>query len=174
MSDTTNAGASVPATQLATTELRPADATPIARHFDGRFAPGQSGNPLGRARGTRPRTTIAIDSLLDGEAEALSGKLVALALSGDTAALRMCIERLAPRPKSRLMQFELPAIEKPTDIGAAMSAILAATANGEVEIDQAERMIGMLESRQRNFDSVDIENRVSLIERKVSRDSRAI
>jgi Family of unknown function (DUF5681) len=37
-----------------------------------RFQPGQSGNPSGRPRGSRNRTTLALEALLDGEAEALT------------------------------------------------------------------------------------------------------
>ena len=35
-------------------------------------------------------------ALLDGEAEALTRKAVDLALEGDTTALRLCLERIAP------------------------------------------------------------------------------
>ena len=36
------------------------------------FELGQSGNPAGKARGTRNKVTLAIEALLDGEAEALT------------------------------------------------------------------------------------------------------
>jgi uncharacterized protein DUF5681 len=38
----------------------------------GRFKKGQSGNPDGRPRGSRNKTTLAVDALLDGDAECLS------------------------------------------------------------------------------------------------------
>jgi len=34
------------------------------------FKKGQNGNPGGRPKGTRNKTTLAIEALLDGEAEA--------------------------------------------------------------------------------------------------------
>jgi hypothetical protein len=37
-----------------------------------RFLKGQSGNPSGRPRGARNKTTLAVEALLDGEAEALT------------------------------------------------------------------------------------------------------
>jgi uncharacterized protein DUF5681 len=43
------------------------------------FKPGQSGNPKDRPKGARNRATIAAESLLDGEAEALTRKAIELA-----------------------------------------------------------------------------------------------
>jgi len=42
-----------------------------------------AGNPLGRRVDCRNKTTIAAASLLAGEAEALTGRAVELALAGD-------------------------------------------------------------------------------------------
>ena len=60
------------------------------------FRPGQSGNPAGRPNGSRNKASVAVDALLDGEAEALTRKAIDLALAGDTVALRLCMERICP------------------------------------------------------------------------------
>jgi Family of unknown function (DUF5681) len=52
------------------------------------FEPGQSGNPAGNPKGTRNKTTLAVEALLDGEAETLTRKAIELAKAGDLAALR--------------------------------------------------------------------------------------
>ena len=44
------------------------------------FEPGQSGNPSEKPKGTRHRTTLAMDALLEGEAETLARKAIELAL----------------------------------------------------------------------------------------------
>jgi hypothetical protein len=51
-------------------------------------APPSGGSPRGRPKGTRNKTTIAIETLLEGAAEALTRKLVETALAGDGVALR--------------------------------------------------------------------------------------
>jgi hypothetical protein len=62
----------------------------------GRFPKGRSGNPAGKLKGTRHRTTLAAEALLDGEAEALTRKVIEMALAGDSAALRLCLDRILP------------------------------------------------------------------------------
>jgi hypothetical protein len=58
------------------------------------FEPSQSGNPAGKAKGTRNKVTLAIEALLDGEAEALTRKAIELAKAGDILALRLCMFRI--------------------------------------------------------------------------------
>ncbi len=40
------------------------------------FKKGQSGNPRGRPRGSRHKVSLAIESLLEGEGEALARKAI--------------------------------------------------------------------------------------------------
>ncbi len=67
--------------------------------IQGKFKKGQSGNPAGKPIGARHKTTLAVQALLDGEAESLTRKAVELALAGDITALRLCLERIAPARK---------------------------------------------------------------------------
>ncbi len=66
----------------------------------GKFAPG---NKLGkgRPRGALNKVTLAVQNLLDGEAEELTRKAIELAKGGDMAALRLCFDRLLPPRKGR-------------------------------------------------------------------------
>ena len=52
------------------------------------FAPGVSGNPAGRPKGARNKTTLAIEALLEGEAEALTRKAIERALAVSYTHLR--------------------------------------------------------------------------------------
>ncbi len=83
-----------------------------ARKQDVRFKPGQSGNPVGRPAGARNKTTLAMEALLEGEAEAITRKVIDMALTGDTVALRLCLDRLAPARKDRPVLFQLPKIAR--------------------------------------------------------------
>lgn len=65
---------------------------PASRDERGRFAVGNPGKPPG----TRHRTTIAIEALMEGQWDALSKTAIAQALRGDTGALRLILDRIAP------------------------------------------------------------------------------
>src|SRR4051812_30238750 len=90
-----------------------------------RGRPFSAGNP-GRPKGTRNKTTLAVDLLLDGEAEALTRKAVEMALDGDTIALRLCLDRIAPARRDRHVPYALPLIATAADAVTASSALVAA------------------------------------------------
>ena len=113
------------------------------------FEPGQSGNPAGRPKGARNRSTVAAEALLDGEAEALTRKAIELALAGDTTALRLCMERLVPPRKDRSTPIALPAVENATDAAKAISAVLAAVAEGRITVSEAGAIVDLIEACRR-------------------------
>jgi hypothetical protein len=51
--------------------------------------------------------------LLEGEAEQIGGKAVELAKSGDTVALRLYLERIAPVREGRPITLTLPLMSTP-------------------------------------------------------------
>lgn len=69
------------------------------------FPKGRSGNPYGRRLGARNRATLAAEALLDGEAEKLTRKAVVLALRGNVACLRLCLDRILP-PSARSVRAD--------------------------------------------------------------------
>ena len=96
------------------------------------FQPGQSGNPAGRPKGSLNRTTLATQTLLGGELESITRKVVEMAKEGDIAAIKIILEHLLPPHKGRLVYFELPEIHKPADILEAQKAVVQAVANGSL------------------------------------------
>ena len=128
------------------------------------FKKGKSGNPAGRPQGSRNKATLAIDELLDGEADKLTRKAVELAMEGDTTALRLCLERLCPPRKDRPVSFDLPTMETPVDAVAAMAALLAAVAQGEVTPGEAQTIAAVIEAQRRVIECEDHERRLRALE----------
>lgn len=128
------------------------------------FEKGRSGNPAGRPRGSRNRATEAAALLLDGEAAALTRKAVELALGGDPAALRLCLDRiLAPR-RGRAVQLALPPIESAADLGGAMAAITGAAVRGVLTPDEAAGFARVVETFIRAVETTDFDRRLRLVE----------
>jgi hypothetical protein len=96
------------------------------------FQKGESGNPAGRPRGSRNRATLLMESLLADDAEAIGRKAIEMAKQGDMAAIRLCMDRLAPARKGQPVAFELPPLDKPADSVAAAAEIVAGVAAGEL------------------------------------------
>ena len=131
-----------------------------------KFVPGQSGNPAGKAKGTRNRTTLAIEALLEGEADALTRKAIEMAKTGDGPALRMCLDRLAPPRKDAPVCFELPSIKSVADAVKASSALLSAVAGGDVTPDEAARIMSLLTSHKVLVETGEFERRLEALEGK--------
>src|SRR3954462_14881326 len=136
---------------------------------DTRFRPGQAGNPRGRPQGSRHRTTLAIDALLDGDAEKLTRRAVEMALAGDTVALRLCLDRLAPVRKDRPVAFALPAIETTADLPKASAALLEAVASGELTPSAASELGKLVETHLRPIGLTAVQARRDALEQARTR-----
>jgi hypothetical protein len=133
------------------------------------FELGQSGNPAGKARGTRNKVTLAIEALLDGEAEALTRKAIELAKAGDMAALRLCMDRLAPPRKDRPVMFELPTITCAADAVKASAALVTAVAIGDLTPAEAGELGKLIEAYVRALEATDFAARLENLERANNR-----
>lgn len=129
------------------------------------FEKGQSGNPAGRPKGSRNATTIALENLLDGQAEALTNKAVEMALNGDMAAMRLCMDRILPPRKDRPVTFYLPSINSAGDAAAVTSAVLSAVANGEITPADAGEIGKLVEAYVKAFETAELAERLERLER---------
>ena len=68
---------------------------------------------------------------LEGEGEALTRRAIELALEGDMAALKLCLERILPQRRSRRVIFDLPPIDRIEDLGKAIGSVLQEAASGQ-------------------------------------------
>jgi hypothetical protein len=130
------------------------------RNSDGTFGPGNPGKP----KGTRHKATRAALALLDGEAEALTRQAVTMALEGDTTALRLCLERIAPLKKDAPVQFDLPPMQSATDAAKAAGAVLDAVALGDLTPTEGAHIMGLVETYRRTLETTELEERVAALE----------
>jgi hypothetical protein len=105
---------------------------PVAqRDAQGRWVAGQSGNPAGKLPGTRNRATVLREFLRDGE-------------EGHWAAARFVVDGIAPKPRGRLIELDLP-----DDVGTieAVDHVVWLMARGEITIEEAQSLIRLLRER---------------------------
>jgi len=132
------------------------------RNTAGQFSAGNSGRP----KGSRNKATIAIESLLQGQAEALTQIAVAQALEGDSIALRLCMERIAPAPKDQPVSFSLPKMHNALDASVAAGSVLTAVSDGELTPIEATRVMGLIDSYRRTLELTEIEQRLQALEHR--------
>ena len=131
----------------------------------GRYRKGQSGNPKGRPPGVRNKATEAAELLLDGEAEALTRKALELALGGDFAALRFCLDRIVPRRRrGRTVELNVPSVRGAADLGKTMAAITTAATSGEITPGEAAELAHVVEIFVRAVETSDFERRLRELE----------
>lgn len=130
------------------------------RNSDGTFGPGNPGKP----RGARHKATQAALALLDGEADALTRKAVELALAGDTTALRLCLERIAPPRRDAPVQFTMPKMQSARDAAKAAGAVLEAVAAGELTPTEGAHLMALVETYRRTLETTELEARVAALE----------
>jgi hypothetical protein len=104
------------------------------------FEPGNPGKPIG----ARHKTTLAVESLLEGEAEKLTRTAIKLALGGDTIALRLCLERIAPVRRGRPAALSLPDVKSPKGVTDALAAVVAAMGDGTITTDEASAICAVI------------------------------
>jgi hypothetical protein len=131
---------------------------------EGRFRKGQSGNPAGRPPGARNKATEMAELLLDGEAEALTRRALDLALEGDAAALRLCLDRIIPARRQRAVRLDLAPVASAADLGATMAAITNAAAQGALTPGEAAELARVVEIFVRAVETSDFERRLRQLE----------
>ncbi len=128
-----------------------------------RFKRGQSGNPSGRPKGSKDKRT-ALRALLEPHAEKLVEKAVALALEGDSTALRLCIDRIIPAYRS----VDIP-VSISLDGGTLTQkaeGILAQMAAGTLTPSESAAVVQALSGVLKVKELEDLEDRVTKLEKR--------
>jgi hypothetical protein len=132
-----------------------------ARDTRGRpFQPGNSGRP----KGSRNKATLALETLLDGEAEAITRKAVEMALEGDVTAMRLCMDRILPPRKERPIMFTMPKMETAADAVKASAALVDAVAAGDITPGEAGELSKLVDGFIKAVELHEIQQRLDKLE----------
>jgi hypothetical protein len=126
----------------------------------------QKGNTFGRGRpqGSRNKTTIALQKILDGHGESITKKCALLALQGNPMALRLCMERLIPPRKEHPVKLKLARVTTAAETSEAVSDVLQAVVEGQLLPSEAETITTILDVKRRAIETHEHDKRIDVIE----------
>jgi hypothetical protein len=141
-------------------------AAALGARVRGRFAPGASGNPRGRPRGSRNRTSALCADLLSADAGEIIAKVIRLAKKGDGIALKLCVDRLLPvrAARDRAVELVLPAAESAADLVRAAAVVIDQAASGEISLSEAREFMALLEAQRKSIETADLAVRIEALE----------
>jgi hypothetical protein len=129
-----------------------------------RGRPFPAGNP-GRPSGSRNRSTVVVEALVDGEAQELLRKGIELAKAGDPTMLRFFLERLVPR--DRKVRVDLPPLETAEDAVEALAVLAQAASEGGITPVEGASLSTPIVGFLRAIDVVELTRRVEALEAQV-------
>ena len=128
--------------------------------------PGQSGNPMGKPKGARNKTTMMVLQLMEGAAEEITQTVLDSARNGNLGAAKLVLERLAPPLRERPVHIDLPDTGTSEGCSQAQSAILQAVGAGDLLPSEGAVLAGIVENRRRSIETVELESRIAALERR--------
>ena len=96
--------------------------------------------------------------------EKLTRKAIELAQGGDTVALRLCLERIYPVRKGRLINLDLPDVESAREVLKAIGSTISAVAEGEITPEEGSLVAGLLETKRKAIETLEFEDRLTRLE----------
>ena len=132
------------------------------------FQTGESGNPAGRPRGARNRRSLAAESMFDRDGPEIIRQLIDLAKDGDIAAIRLCVERICPRPRDRPVSFELPQVSTAADAIAATGVIMEAIGDGDLSPHEAAELTKVVTGLSHAIVTAELEQRLRGVEERLA------
>ena len=132
------------------------------------FPKGRSGNPRGKPKGARHKTTLLAEKLMQDDAENIVNAVLTAARDGDMTAARIVLDRILPARRDNPVTFALPKIMRPADAVAASAAILSAVADGRLTPGEALEVSKLIEGFVKTLEVAELEERLAELEVRMS------
>jgi hypothetical protein len=130
------------------------------------FRKGQSGNPSGKPKGARNRTTVLAEKMMQDDAGDIVQAILAAAKKGDMTAARLILDRISPVRRGRPVYLELPSAKTAVDVSAALAELTVAMAAGDVTPEEAATVAAVFEVRRKALETEELELRLQALEEK--------
>ena len=148
-------------------DFEPKTFTDVKKKRGKPFKKGESGNKLGKRRGTRNKATLATEAMLDGARLPLTQKLIDKAHDGDMAAMRLLAPFILPPSPERKLNFKLPPLETAADALAVLARIAEGVAHGELGESEARMLVSLVHTFLEARGQLDFESRLTALEKNI-------
>ena len=131
------------------------------------FQKGQSGNPAGRKPGSTCRRLSLLRQAFEEHSEELMAKVIELALAGDTAMLKLCIDRILPAYKPVEIPVELPELARKRKCITKAKVVLDSVAAGELSISEGRKLLSGISSLIDMTELQELSERIAALEKEL-------
>jgi hypothetical protein len=131
------------------------------------FQPGKSGNPAGKPRGTKSKSTQLMNALFGKNPQDLRdivAKTIECAKAGKPWAAELILARLWPVPNGRPVQIDIPTGLGLGGIAAMFDSIFQNVAEGRITISEATELGKLLQMQAQVLEQSEIERRLRALE----------
>lgn len=109
-------------------------------------------------------TNEAVLQVLRDDAEQITRSLARRAINGNVTALRLCVERLVPVSRERVVPLQIEASHTAFDVSQAWQTLFDAIAAGRLTPGEALKFVAMFENRRKAIETADLEERIEELE----------
>nr|WP_301101093.1 hypothetical protein [Propionivibrio sp.] len=109
-----------------------------------------------------------VRQLLDPHREELVAKAVEMAMAGDGIALRLCLDRISPPPRSESPPVRIPGLAAGGSMSDKARAILAAAGKALISPDTATMMLGAIANAAKIIEADELADRITALESKTA------
>jgi hypothetical protein len=134
-----------------------------------RGRPFEAGNKFGRGRppGSRNKTTVMAQQLLNKHAEDVVRKVLTMGLrDGDMSALKLCMDRVVPVLREPLAKLGNLPTATAAEVSKSTQKVVQGLAAGKLPMGQALAMSELLEKRRRAIETENFDERLRTLEVK--------
>lgn len=139
---------------------------------ESRFKKGHSGNPKGKPKGARNKSTLAAEALLEGSLDKICKRVEEEALNGNMQAAKMILDRFIPVRKDRVIKIDLPMIKTYEDVLLAIGYVVNGVGNGTISPSEGESLSRTIDIYSKALEINQLEHRLDELERQVNLDGK--
>ncbi len=129
-----------------------------------KFKRGQSGNPKGKPKGARNKSTLAAEKLLEGSLDKICKRVEEEALNGNMQAAKMILDRFIPVRKDRVIKIDLPMISTYEDVLLAIGCVVNAVGRGTISPSEGESLSRTIDLYSKALETNQLERRLNELE----------